>query len=91
MLRTGTRRSSRYIKDDDYSRVDLVNDNHSITVIMLASMVRSIAISNNALYSLSLSLSYSRRNFTKNPEKYLKYTPDTLEDCLKSFFDGGAP
>ena len=29
-------------------------------------------------------------NFTKNADKYLKYTPETLEDTLRSFFDNGA-
>ena len=33
---------------------------------------------------------YSKMNFTKNPEKYLKHTPETLEDTLRSVFDGGA-
>lgn len=33
---------------------------------------------------------YGSRNFTKNPEKYLKYTPDTLNNLLLTFFDGGA-
>ena len=28
--------------------------------------------------------------FTKNPEKYLKYTPEALEEMLETFFDGGA-
>ena len=28
-------------------------------------------------------------NFTKNPEKYLKYTPEMLEDTMEKFFDGG--
>ena len=33
---------------------------------------------------------YSDMAFTKNPEKYLKYTPQTLEETLEEFFDGGA-
>ena len=38
----------------------------------------------------ALLLRYGSLNFTKNPEKYVKYTPETLELHLKSFFDGGA-
>ena len=33
---------------------------------------------------------YSAMSFTKNPEKYLKYTPEALEETLETFFDGGA-
>lgn len=33
---------------------------------------------------------YATLNFTKNPDKYLKYTPDALQDLLLTFFDGGA-
>ena len=33
---------------------------------------------------------YAPLQFTKNPEKYLKYDPEHLENCLRSFFDGGA-
>ena len=32
---------------------------------------------------------YAKRNFTKNPDKYLKYSPNDLERTLQSFFDGG--
>ena len=34
--------------------------------------------------------SYSEMSFTKNPEKYLKFTPESLEETLETFFDGGA-
>jgi exocyst complex protein 7 len=33
---------------------------------------------------------YSEMSFTKNPEKYLKFTPESLEETLETFFDGGA-
>lgn len=33
---------------------------------------------------------YGSLSFTKNPEKYLKYTPDSLNQLLLTFFDGGA-
>ncbi|CAI8016816.1 Exocyst complex component 7 [Geodia barretti] len=33
---------------------------------------------------------YSEFPFTKNPEKYLKFTPESLEETLETFFDGGA-
>lgn len=33
---------------------------------------------------------YASLNFTKNPEKYLKYTPNSLNEVLLTFFDGGA-
>ena len=32
---------------------------------------------------------YAKKNFTKNPDKYLKHSPDDLERTLRSFFDGG--
>lgn len=33
---------------------------------------------------------FSKANFTKNHEKYVKYTPESLEDTLRAFFDSGA-
>lgn len=33
---------------------------------------------------------YSGVNFTKNPDKYLKYRPEDVEAKLNSFFDQGA-
>jgi hypothetical protein len=33
---------------------------------------------------------YGALNFTKNPEKYLKHTPESLNELLLKFFDGGA-
>ncbi|XP_030840081.1 exocyst complex component 7 isoform X2 [Strongylocentrotus purpuratus] len=30
---------------------------------------------------------YFNANFTKNPEKYIKYTPDNVKDLLDKFFD----
>ena len=27
-------------------------------------------------------------NFTKNPDKYIKYKPDELKSTLNTFFDG---
>ena len=33
---------------------------------------------------------FSEVHFTKNYEKYVKYTPETLEETLETFFDGGA-
>ena len=32
---------------------------------------------------------HAKMNFTKNPDKYLKYSPDSLDSKLRSFFDGG--
>ena len=40
--------------------------------------------------SSSFPHSYSEISFTKNPEKYLKFTPEALEEMLETFFDGGA-
>ena len=49
----------------------------------------------NRGYSLQFQLTlclfhrYAKKNFTKNPDKYLKYSPNDLERTLQSFFDGG--
>lgn len=34
--------------------------------------------------------SYSTVNFTKNPDKYIKFSPDEVETKLMLFFDQGA-
>ena len=33
---------------------------------------------------------YARVNFTKNPEKYLKYTEADVTACIETFFDSSA-
>lgn len=47
-------------------------------------------VAGDAGWLFVLYLRYGSLSFTKNPEKYIKYSPDTLELHLKSFFDGGA-
>ena len=37
-----------------------------------------------------LLISYGQSKFTSKPEKYLKYTPEKLEEALNKFFDNGA-
>ena len=38
-------------------------------------------------FSLSLRSSYSGMNFSKRPEKYVKYTPADLANAMASFFE----
>lgn len=42
------------------------------------------------LYSFIFCFRYSSLPFTKNPEKYIKYTVEEVEAMLKSFFDVSA-